>query len=129
MANEEEDRWEALRIEYIRVVRECTGAPEAIAWKAASEMLRLFQQRFGGGKLYVPQPAQYEEAAVLSDLKAPDRSIERVMQRHGISRPTVYRIVARARARGEAVPDLPALPAQSPALASPRRARDDDFNW
>lgn len=115
----------------MRVIRTATGAPEGIALKAASEMIRTFQQRFAGAQLYIPHPARYDETAILSELR-PDNVLE-VCARHHVHRSTVYRIVARARRRGAAVPDLPPQPAATATesgAALPRRAgKPEDFSW
>lgn len=126
MRRGEEEQWEALQAEYVRVIRETTGAPEAVAFKAASMMVRAFRQRFAGAQLYVSHPPRYDESAVLRELK-PD-NLDEVCARHHIHRSTVYRIVARARHRGEIVPELPPQPPAA-APGAPRPGKPEPFSW
>ena len=126
MRRADEDQWDALIAEYVRVVRDTTGAPEAVALKAASTMVRAFRLRFAGVELYISHPPRYDEAAVLRDIR-PD-NVEEVCSRHHIHRSTLYRVVARAKARGESVPELPQPQSTAPAAAA-RRAGKDEFSW
>lgn len=112
----------------MRLLRQHIGAPESVVIKMASDMVRAFQQRFGGAELYVPKPLRYDEAEVLRAFNG--RNVDEVTARFQIHPSTLYRIVRRAKNRGEAVPDFPApqsKPAAAPARSTPRKP--PEFSW
>jgi Mor family transcriptional regulator len=124
------DPWEALRVDYVRIVQECTGATPDVSMRAAAELVRAFRVKFGGADLYVPRPARYDEAALLREFDG--RNVDEVCTKHGIAHSTLYRAVARARNRGEKVASF-SLPPPSPVPPEPAPLRhpgkSDHFEW
>lgn len=124
------DPWEALRVDYVRIVQECTGAPPDVSMRAAAELVRAFRVKFGGAEVYVRPPDRYDEAALLREFDG--RNIDEVCTKHRISRSTLYRVVGRAQARGEKVASF-ALPPPSPVPPEPapprRTGKSDAFEW
>lgn len=133
MRHGEEQEWDAITQDYVRIVRDNTGATPEVALRAAAQMVRAFRQRFGGTELYVSSPPRYVEADVLADIRATPGQIPQVCSKHGIHKATLYRLLERARQRGESVPDLPAQEPKTvnnAAAPAPVRRRDDPpFNW
>lgn len=106
------------------MLRAETGATEDVAIKTASEMVRVFQERFGGDRLYVPRPPRYDEAAVLRDFSSGQKAQD-IIQRHGIPERNFYRLLRR-RNRPPTTPAAPKVSMDKPRQTPPRKT---EFSW
>lgn len=89
---QEVDRTESLRSELVRGIVEETGVTEAVALPFANSILAYLQRTRPGDRLYIPQPArQYDLLQIQADLER-GLSVNRVCQRHGLSRSTLKRM-------------------------------------
>ena len=76
----------------VRIIRQSLGLPEKVAVPMADELAEGMRRRMGG--LYIPvrEIRETRDAAVLRDFNG--RNHIEVMQGHGISRATLYRILS-----------------------------------
>lgn len=99
-----EDFLSAVRSDLVRTLLLHSGGNEREAMRVASEFLQTLQHRFGGERVYVP--ARYvDEAQIRADWRGDNH--EALCVAHRISRPTLYRILARGGAASDASPATP----------------------
>lgn len=91
--SEERDAAVSLRYELVRAIRESLGLPESVAVPMAEHLASGMARRLGG--TYITKRAvtrQERNAAVRREFRGNNH--DEVMRRHGISRATLYRILA-----------------------------------
>ena len=110
-----EDAAIQLEHDFVEIIRQRIGLNETLATIHAQEIVRGLRERHGGQELWIPAPDKSERnAAILRDFNG--INAKDVMQRHGISRAHLYRIVGGARPRGKGgKPGAPSIGVSSPA--------------
>ncbi|CAN7313486.1 Mor transcription activator family protein [Acidovorax delafieldii] len=110
-----EDAAIQLEHDFVEIIRQRIGLNETLATIHAQEIVRGLRERHGGQELWIPAPDKSERnAAILRDFNGVNA--KDVMQRHGISRAHLYRIVGGGRPRGKGVNQgAPSIGVSSPA--------------
>ena len=86
----------ALQLEHdlVSIVRDEIGMHEAIATVFAQALVRGLRREFGGQAVYIPVPGRAErDAAIRSQFDG--TNLAQIMERHDVSRTTVYRVSGR----------------------------------
>ena len=114
-----EDAAIQLEHDFVEIIRERIGMNETLATIHAQEIVRGLRERHGGQELWIPAPDKSERnAAILRDFNGVNA--REVMNRHGISRAHLYRIVGGARPKGRGgKPGAASIGVSSPAAPTP----------
>jgi Mor family transcriptional regulator len=81
-----------LRSEFAAIIREQVGMAEPMASQVAEAVVRGMRLRYGTQQIYIPAVDKAErDALVRKEFKGTNAG--EVCKRHGISRPSLYRIV------------------------------------
>lgn len=89
------DRRAGLRTRIVAVIREHIGLHEQFSVPIADEIVTAFHDEFAGEKMYLGGRDPDRDAKVLADFNG--RNHEEVMERHVISRSTLYNILQRGK--------------------------------
>ena len=92
----QEDTVLLLRSEFTAIIREQVGMPEAVAAQVADAVVRGMRLRYGTQRIYIPAADKSErDALVRKEFKGTNAG--EVCRKHGISRPSLYRILNAAK--------------------------------